>query len=148
RKRRPWPWSSAGSSSPSPRSCRWNTPSSSTASLNCRWKVRSVNQMTSVITNEGQSEHKRRGLANKGDVFASFDVDDFDVPAGRDEEWRCTPLRRLKGLHDGTAGDPVAATITVEGADAEAITVETVGRDDERLGRAGKPTDRVAAQAF
>ena len=104
--------------------------------------------MTSVITNEGQSEHKRRALANKGDVFASFDVDDFDVPKGRDEEWRFTPLRRLKGLHDGTAGDPVAATVTVEGADAEGITVESVARGDERLGRAGTPTDRVAAQAF
>lgn len=104
--------------------------------------------MTSVITNEGQSEHKRRVLANKGDVFASFDVDDFDVPKGRDEEWRFTPLRRLKGLHDGTAGDPIAATVTVEGADAEGITVESVARGDERLGRAGTPTDRVAAQAF
>lgn len=104
--------------------------------------------MTSVITNEGQSEHKRRVLANKGDVFASFDVDDFDVPKGRDEEWRFTPLRRLKGLHDGTAGDPVAATVTVEGADTEGITVESVARGDERLGRAGTPTDRVAAQAF
>ena len=104
--------------------------------------------MTSVITNEGQSEHKRRVLANKGDVFASFDVEDFAVPRGRDEEWRFTPLRRLAGLHDGTAGDPVAAAITVEGADAEGVTVETVGRDDERLGRAGTPTDRVAAQAY
>ncbi|MDK8766931.1 Fe-S cluster assembly protein SufD [Corynebacterium freneyi] len=104
--------------------------------------------MTSVITNEGQSEHKRRVLANKGDVFASFDVDDFDLPKGRDEEWRFTPLRRLKGLHDGTAGDPVAATVTVEGADTEGITVESVARGDERLGRAGTPTDRVAAQAF
>lgn len=104
--------------------------------------------MTSVITNEGQSEHKRRVLANKGDVFASFDVKDFTVPRGRDEEWRFTPLRRLAGLHDGTAGDPVAASTTVEGADAEGVTVETVGRDDERLGRAGTPTDRVAAQAY
>ncbi len=28
------------------------------------------------------------------------------------------------------------------------VTVETVGRDDARLGRAGKPVDRVAAQAY
>ncbi|WP_295626332.1 Fe-S cluster assembly protein SufD [uncultured Corynebacterium sp.] len=104
--------------------------------------------MTSVITNEGQSGNKRRVLRNKGDVFASFNVDDFDVPRGRDEEWRFTPLRRLAGLHDGTAGDPVPATVSVEGADADGVTVESVGRDDERLGRAGVPTDRVAAQAF
>jgi Fe-S cluster assembly protein SufD len=30
----------------------------------------------------------------------------------------------------------------------EGVAVETVGRDDARLGRAGKPVDRVAAQAY
>ncbi len=30
----------------------------------------------------------------------------------------------------------------------EGVTVETVGRDDARLGRAGTPVDRVAAQAY
>ena len=33
----------------------------------------------------------------------SFDVADFPVPHGREEEWRFTPLERLRGLHDGTA---------------------------------------------
>ena len=28
----------------------------------------------------------------------SFDLADFPVPAGREEEWRFTPLRRLRGL--------------------------------------------------
>ena len=41
---------------------------------------------------------------NKGELFASFDVDAFEVPGGRDELWRFTPLKRLRGLHDGTAG--------------------------------------------
>ena len=40
---------------------------------------------------------------NKGELFASFDVDAFEVPHGRDEIWRFTPLRRLRGLHDGSA---------------------------------------------
>ena len=103
--------------------------------------------MTSVITNEDQAA-ERRDLPNKGDVFASFDVNDFDVPKGRDEDWRFTPLRRLAGLHDGTAGDPVAAQVSVSGADAEGVTVSTATRGDERLGRAGVPVDRAAAQAF
>ena len=38
--------------------------------------------------------------ANKGEQFSSFDVDAFEVPGGRDELWRFTPLRRLRGLHD------------------------------------------------
>ena len=40
---------------------------------------------------------------NKGELFSSFDVDAFEVPGGRDEIWRFTPLRRLRGLHDGSA---------------------------------------------
>lgn len=71
---------------------------------------------------------------------------DFPVPHGREEEWRFTPLERLRGLHDGTA---VATGVGVKVAiDApEGVTVETVGRDDSRLGRA-IPVDRVAAQAY
>ena len=40
---------------------------------------------------------------NKGEVFTSFDVNAFEIPGGRDEAWRFTPLRRLRGLHDGSA---------------------------------------------
>ena len=29
----------------------------------------------------------------------SFDPADFPVPTGREEEWRFTPLRRLRSLH-------------------------------------------------
>ncbi|WP_405165278.1 Fe-S cluster assembly protein SufD [Nocardia sp. NBC_01499] len=83
---------------------------------------------------------------NKGEVFTSFDVDKFEVPSGRDEAWRFTPLRRLRGLHDGTAVANGAADVAVTTVDG--ITVETVGRDDARLGQAGQPADRVAAQAY
>ncbi|MFD4292429.1 Fe-S cluster assembly protein SufD [Rhodococcus sp. NPDC058505] len=84
--------------------------------------------------------------ANKGEVFTSFDVNAFEVPAGRDEAWRFTPLRRLRGLHDGTAVRSADATVEVSAADG--VTVETVGRDDSRLGQGGVPADRVAAQAY
>lgn len=84
--------------------------------------------------------------ANKGEQFAAFDVAAFEVPGGRDELWRFTPLKRLRGLHDGTATATGAAEITVS---AQAgVTVEHVGRGDERLGEGGIPADRVAAQAF
>jgi len=83
---------------------------------------------------------------NKGELFASFDVNAFEVPGGRDEIWRFTPLRRLRGLHDGSAVASGAATITV--SERPGVTVETVGRDDARLGQGGVPADRVAAQAY
>lgn len=85
-------------------------------------------------------------IVNKGEVFTSFDVKAFEVPGGRDEVWRFTPLRRLRGLHDGTAVANGAVTVDVAGPDT--VQVETVGRDDSRLGKAGVPADRVAAQAY
>ncbi|MEU7314594.1 Fe-S cluster assembly protein SufD [Streptomyces sp. NPDC007083] len=76
----------------------------------------------------------------------SFDVADFPVPHGREEEWRFTPLDRLKGLHDGTA--QATGSVKTEVSAPDGVTVEKVARDDARVGRAGKPVDRVAAQAF
>jgi Fe-S cluster assembly protein SufD len=84
--------------------------------------------------------------ANKGELFTSFDVDAFEVPGGRDELWRFTPLKRLHGLHDGSA--PANGTARIEVSECSGVTVETVRRGDERLGQAGVPADRVAAQAF
>ncbi|NUO91074.1 MAG: Fe-S cluster assembly protein SufD [Dermatophilaceae bacterium] len=76
----------------------------------------------------------------------SYDVADFPVPHGREEEWRFTPLERLRGLHDGTA--EATGALRVEVTAPEGVAVQTVDRTDPRVGRAGKPVDRVAAQAF
>ncbi|TQR86436.1 Fe-S cluster assembly protein SufD [Mycobacterium hodleri] len=84
--------------------------------------------------------------ANKGEQFSSFDVDAFEVPGGRDELWRFTPLKRLRGLHDGSA--PATGHAVVEVGERAGVTVETVTRGDDRLGQGGVPADRVAAQAF
>ncbi|TCN57970.1 Fe-S cluster assembly protein SufD [Rhodococcus sp. SMB37] len=88
----------------------------------------------------------RAPAVNKGEVFTSFDVNAFEIPGGRDEAWRFTPLRRLRGLHDGTA--IADGTATIEVSDVEGVQVETVGRGDTRLGQGGVPFDRVAAQAY
>ena len=40
--------------------------------------------------------------ATKGDQFSSFDVNAFEIPSHKDEIWRFTPLRRLRGIHDGS----------------------------------------------
>jgi Fe-S cluster assembly protein SufD len=79
-------------------------------------------------------------VATRMSAPPSFDVADFPVPHGREEEWRFTPLERLRGLHDGTAtatGEGVKVAVEAP----EGVTVETVGRDDA-------PVDRVAAQAY
>jgi Fe-S cluster assembly protein SufD len=76
---------------------------------------------------------------------ASYSVADFDVPTGREEEWRFTPLRRLRDLHKGAPAD---GKVLVEAHAAAGVRVETVGRGDERLGKAYLPADRVSAQAW
>ncbi|HRD11632.1 MAG TPA: Fe-S cluster assembly protein SufD [Mycobacterium sp.] len=91
-------------------------------------------------------EGSRLTAINKGEQFSSFDVDAFEVPGGRDEIWRFTPLKRLRGLHDGSAQATGSAQITV--SERAGVTVETVRRGDERLGQGGVPADRVAAQSF
>ncbi|SNR50920.1 Iron-regulated ABC transporter permease protein SufD [Haloechinothrix alba] len=84
--------------------------------------------------------------ASRGERFTGFDVEAFEVPGGREENWRFTPMKRLRGLHDGSAVADGKAVVDVDGP--EEITVETVDRADGRLGQAGVPSDRVAAQAF
>ncbi|GGK85600.1 Fe-S cluster assembly protein SufD [Streptomyces flaveus] len=86
-------------------------------------------------------------VATRMSAPPSFDVADFPVPHGREEEWRFTPLERLRGLHDGTAV-ATGTGVKVDVQAPEGVTVETVGRDDARIGKAGTPVDRIAAQAF
>ena len=82
----------------------------------------------------------------RSEWFTSFDVDAFEVPGGREENWRFTPLKRLAGLHLGEAATQGRAGVEVVAG--EGVTVETVERGDARLGVAGTPGDRVAAQAW
>ncbi len=82
-------------------------------------------------------------LASASERFTSYDIEAFEVPGGREENWRFTPMKRLRGLHDGTAQFDGMAAVTVDGG-----TAETVARDDERIGEGGVPADRVAAAAW
>ena len=66
---------------------------------------------------DSAKEDKSKLVANKGAQFTSYDVNAFEVPSGRDELWRFTPLRRLRGLHDGSAVADGTAQVTVGAAD-------------------------------
>jgi len=76
----------------------------------------------------------------------SYDPADFGVPGGREEEWRFTPLRRLRGLH--TDAPLPGGKVTVECDPAPEVTAENIERGDRRLGTAYVPADRVSARAF
>ncbi len=76
----------------------------------------------------------------------SFEPADFAVPTGREEEWRFTPLRRLRGLHADTLA--AAGKVAVEASAAPGIAAVRAQRGDSRLGAAFVPSDRVSARAF
>jgi Fe-S cluster assembly protein SufD len=79
----------------------------------------------------------------------SVNPDDFAVPAGREEEWRFTPLNRLRGLHKDAAFTG-AVTVAVEAAPE--VTVSKAKLSERQQGSPGRPPflpmDRVSARAF
>ncbi len=80
----------------------------------------------------------------------SYDPADFGVPDGREEDWRFTPLRRLRGLHTDTP--PVttvgAAAVTVEVDPAPEVKTFSAERTVAHAGRTFVPADRVSARAY
>jgi len=73
----------------------------------------------------------------------SFDLADHPVPTGREEIWRFTPLKRLRGLHqEATFG----GKLDVQGQLQDGVTV--TGDVEGLIGTSGfVPTDRIAARA-
>jgi len=77
--------------------------------------------------------------------LTSYKLADFKPLTGMEEDWRFTPLKRLRGLHSAVLnGTAPAVSVTAP----DAVTVETVGRDDKRIGSAAIPEDRVSANAW
>ncbi|MFJ6357390.1 Fe-S cluster assembly protein SufD [Pseudarthrobacter oxydans] len=77
--------------------------------------------------------------------LTSYSLADFKPLTGMEEDWRFTPLKRLRGLHSEVLSG-TAPTVVVTGP--EEITVESVGREDRRIGTASIPEDRVSANAW
>jgi Fe-S cluster assembly protein SufD len=78
---------------------------------------------------------------------ASYDPADFAVPGGREEEWRFTPLGRLRGLHTDQPPAP-SGRVTVETDPAPEVKVFTAERGGSLPSPTFTPADRVSAQAY
>ncbi|WP_239456599.1 Fe-S cluster assembly protein SufD [Nocardioides solisilvae] len=77
----------------------------------------------------------------------SFDLADHPVPTGREEIWRFTPLKRLRGLHQDAPLGPTGLEVQVDAA--AGVQVEQVPADSPVRGSSGLvPTDRVSARAW
>ncbi|MGH3950547.1 MAG: Fe-S cluster assembly protein SufD, partial [Pseudonocardiaceae bacterium] len=64
--------------------------------------------------------------ASRAERFSGYDVEAFEVPGGREENWRFTPMKRLRGLHNGSAVADGKVTLDIDAAPE--VTVETVER--------------------
>ncbi|GAB3622100.1 Fe-S cluster assembly protein SufD [Mariniluteicoccus endophyticus] len=74
----------------------------------------------------------------------SYDLADHPVPAGREEVWRFTPLRRLRGLLEA---DGTGATLKVEAQLPQGVTLTNIPADEARSFCGHAPGDRIAAMA-
>lgn len=78
----------------------------------------------------------------------SFDPTDFEKITGREEDWRFTPLRRLRGLHDSSFSLTPAGPLHSVADVPAGVTVERISKQDPRVGSVLVPFDRPSAQAF
>lgn len=79
---------------------------------------------------------------SRGAWATSFDVADFDVPGGREEAWRFTPVARLKELFADSAGD---SDLQVEMSLPDGVTCRTMSTQEWRAAGVPAPADRPAA---
>ena len=93
--------------------------------------------------------HRGPGVApvpdrSRGERRTSYDPADFPGPTGREEDWRFTPLDRLRGLLEAPRFDGLVLASASGGTTA---TLDVVAADDARLGVGARPGDRAAALA-
>ena len=87
--------------------------------------------------------------STKTQALRSYDVADFPALTGLEEEWRFTPLKRLRGLLDGAVSDESAHWPAHEyGQLPEGVRIGTLAKDDPRRGSVLTPVDRISARAY
>jgi Fe-S cluster assembly protein SufD len=81
---------------------------------------------------------------DKGEALRSFDVAAFPMPTGREEEWRFTPLPRLKALLEDV---PSSAHLTWDSSLPAGVTLTELSADAARERTVAVPVDRPSALA-
>jgi Fe-S cluster assembly protein SufD len=88
---------------------------------------------------------RRAPVPSRALRFASTERDAFPEVQGFEAEWKLTPVDAIRDLIDGDLdGEPYA----IGYPEAPGTTVEWVDRSDARVGAAGLPEDRAAANAW
>lgn len=84
-------------------------------------------------------------VQTRNERFASTDPAAFAPVEGWEAEWKLTPIAALRDLLDG---DLDGAPYRIQYPEVAGTTVEWIDRADERVGRAGIPEERAAANAW
>jgi Fe-S cluster assembly protein SufD len=83
-------------------------------------------------------------VGSRGERVASFDLNHFPIPAGREEEWRFTPIDRLSALFaEGSTTGELASDFTLP----EGVTQRGLSSEEMREIVTMPPADRLAAAA-
>jgi len=83
---------------------------------------------------------------SRAERLTSYDVADFPVPGGREEDWRFTPVDRLGGLFQVEPTDESRLTFEVSAPQGVEIGEAKVG--DSVFGSVLRPADRASAAAW
>ena len=107
----------------------------------------------SRATLAGDHSHGGTPASDKADKPRSFDLGAFAIPTGREEDWRFTPLARIKDLFDDALPGAAPAIrvngTRIDGDTAPADLPFTVTRGDaDGVGTVGAPADRTAVVAW
>lgn len=84
-------------------------------------------------------------VQTRSERFRSTDVAEFAPVTGREHEWKYSPVAAFADL---TSGDLDGSRLEVASTDAAGVELSWILRDDRRIGTAGLPEDRAAANAW
>lgn len=99
----------------------------------------------------GQRAHTDSGAAfvpdqSRAERKTSYDVADFRIPGGREEDWRFTPVDRLGGLFQVEPTDESRLTLDISAPAGVRISEATA--QDTVFGSVLRPADRASAAAW
>jgi Fe-S cluster assembly protein SufD len=84
-------------------------------------------------------------VQTRSERLSSVNYADFPEVTGYEAEWKLTPVDRIRSLIDGELdGSPYAILYP----EIEGVNVEWIERTDARIGSAGTPEERAAANAW
>jgi Fe-S cluster assembly protein SufD len=111
----------------------------------------SPQQRASAPTRPGQQAHTDSVAAfipdqSRAERKTSFDVADFPIPGGREEDWRFTPVDRLAGLFQVEPTDDSKLILDICAPAGVQVSEATVS--DSVFGSVLRPADRASAAAW